>query len=261
MASYDAVHLYRDPGTPGRLDFDRELYRRIASETDRGPMTAPEPYFPFSYLEANAAARPGAPAVWQYGRELSSDLATRLETLEIERPLVPGLSAGGTIAMAAALDGPELVGGLVLAATSSRVGRAAARWCRERAELAERNDPGLSARLERDTEDVYRESPETAAGWRLRRDSTRDPRGYGNGCRAMAGLNEGPVDPELPRIRARTPIVPSDLDQRCPPRAAEIIAAGIEGSHLVVLPGGGHPIPVELPQELARLIQNENPDG
>jgi len=34
-------------------------------------MTAPEPYFPFSYLEANAAARPAAPAVWQDGRELS----------------------------------------------------------------------------------------------------------------------------------------------------------------------------------------------
>ncbi|HVD02399.1 MAG TPA: DUF1989 domain-containing protein [Candidatus Dormibacteraeota bacterium] len=29
------MHLYRDPDTPGRLDFDRELYRRIASETDR----------------------------------------------------------------------------------------------------------------------------------------------------------------------------------------------------------------------------------
>lgn len=122
--------------------------------------------------------------------------------------------------------------------------------------------PGLSARLERDTEDVHCQSPaETAAGWRIRSESPRDPRGYGNGCRAMVGLNQAPLDPELPRIRARTLIVASELDQRCPPRAAEIVAAGIAGSHLVVLPDAGHPIPVELPQELARLILDENPDG
>jgi long-chain acyl-CoA synthetase len=34
-------------------------------------MTTPRPCFPFSYLEANTAAAPGAPAVWQDGREVT----------------------------------------------------------------------------------------------------------------------------------------------------------------------------------------------
>src|SRR5439155_381038 len=70
----------------------------------------------------------------------------------------------------------------------------------------------------------------------------------------MAGLNAAPLDPELGRIGAPTLIVASDRDQHCPPKAAEIIAAGIHGSRLEVIEGAGHPIPVEKPCELARLI-------
>lgn len=188
-------------------------------------------------------------------KQLGADLAALLEVLAIERPLVAGFSLGGTIAMRLALDRPELVGGLALVATSSRVGRAAAEWYAERAAMVDRNDPGLRERLERDTQDVYRESPgEVADGWRIRSESTHDPRGYANACRAMAALNQAPLDPELSRIQTQTLIVASDLDQHCPPRAAEIIAAGIPGSRLVILKGAGHPIPVERPQELARLI-------
>lgn len=187
--------------------------------------------------------------------QLGGDLAALLEEIGLDRPLLAGFSLGGTVAMRLALDRPELVGALALVATSSRVGRAAAEWYTERAELVERGDPGLAASLERDTQDVYRESPaEAPAGWEIRRQSTRDPRGYGNACRAMAALNRAPLDPELPRIEAPTLIVASDRDQHCPPRAAEIIGAGIPGSRLVVLEGAGHPIPAERPQELVRLI-------
>ena len=188
-------------------------------------------------------------------QQLGADLAALLEVLELERPLIAGFSLGGTIAMRLALDRPELVGGLALVATSSRVGRAAAEWYAERAALVDRDDPGLRDVLERDTNDVYAQSPDEAAdGWSIRNESTRDPRGYANACRAMAALNKAPLDPELPRIQAPTLIVASDLDQHCPPRAAEIIAAGIAGSKLVVLQGAGHPIPVERPRELAELI-------
>ena len=62
------------------------------------------------------------------------------------------------------------------------------------------------------------------------------------------------VDTELHRITAPTLIVASDLDRHCPPKAAEIIAAGITGSRLEVMTGAGHPIPVEKPCELAASI-------
>jgi pimeloyl-ACP methyl ester carboxylesterase len=49
-------------------------------------------------------------------------------------------------------------------------------------------------------------------------------------------------------------VLAGDADQHCPPRAAEIIAAGIPGADLRVLSDTGHPIPVERPAETADAI-------
>ena len=187
--------------------------------------------------------------------QLGSDMVALMDALVMERAAVAGFSLGGTIAMRAAIDHPERIDALVLVATSSRVGRAAADWYRQRVEMVERDDPQLRATLDGDTADVYRESPaELEEGLLIRRQSTADPHGYGNACAAMAALNASPLDTELHRITAPTLIVASDLDRHCPPKAAEIIAAGITGSRLEVMTGAGHPIPVEKPCELAASI-------
>ncbi|HEX2646363.1 MAG TPA: alpha/beta fold hydrolase [Candidatus Dormibacteraeota bacterium] len=187
--------------------------------------------------------------------QLGADMICLLDAVRVERAHVAGFSLGGTIAMRAAIDHPERVGGLVLVATSSRVGRAAADWYRERAAMVGRRDPNLRATLDADTADVYAQSPaELEEGLLIRHQSTADPRGYGNACAAMAALNASPLDPELARITAPTLIIASELDRHCPPKAAEIIAAGIKGNRLEVLPGAGHPIPVERPRELAQSM-------
>lgn len=184
--------------------------------------------------------------------QLGSDLASLMESIGVDRADIAGFSLGGTIAMRMAIDHPEMVQRLVLVGTSSRVGRTAADWYRQRVDMVERNDPDLRATLDRDTADVYAQAPsELDDGLLIRRQSTADPRGYGNACAAMAALNAAPLDPELGRISAPTLIVASELDRHCPPKAAEIIAAGIKGSRLEVTPGAGHPIPVEKPRELA----------
>jgi pimeloyl-ACP methyl ester carboxylesterase len=185
-------------------------------------------------------------------QQLGGDLVALMDSIGIDHAHIAGFSLGGTIAMRMAIDHPARVRGLVLVATSSRVGRTAADWYRQRAEMVEHRDPQIRDTLDRDTADVYSESPaELDAGLLIRRQSTSDPRGYGNACTAMAALNAAPLDPELPQISARTLVVASDLDRHCPPKAAEIIAAGIKGSRLEIIPGAGHPIPVEKPRELA----------
>ena len=190
-------------------------------------------------------------------RQLGTDLVALLDALEIERADIAGFSLGGTIAMRAAIDHPDRVRGIALVATSSRVGRAAADWYRARVEMVDRSDPQLRETLDRDTADVYAQSPgELDEGLLIRRQSTQDPRGFGNACAAMAGLNAAPLDPELPKIKAETLIVASDMDQHCPPRAAEIIAAGIANSRLEIIAGAGHPIPVEKPVDLADSINH-----
>lgn len=185
-------------------------------------------------------------------RQLGEDLVHLLDAVEVETARIAGFSLGGTIAMRAAIDHPDRVERLVLVATSSRVGRTAAGWYRERKAMVEHEDSWLRETLDRDTADVYAQAPnELEEGLVIRRQSTADPRGYGNACAAMAALFEAPLDPELPGVKAPTLIVASDLDQHCPPKAAEIIHAGIPGSRIEILGGAGHAIPVERPQELA----------
>lgn len=187
--------------------------------------------------------------------QLSGDLVALLDHLELEQADLCGFSLGGTIVMRTAIDHPERVGRLLPVATSSRVGRAASDWYAERAALVERGAPELAAALEKDTLDVYANAPaEFADGWMIRRQSTADPRGFGNACAAMAALKEQPLDPDLGRIAAPTLVIAADRDQHCPPRAGEIIAAGIPGARMALVEGSGHPIPVEQPEVLAGLI-------
>jgi 3-oxoadipate enol-lactonase len=187
--------------------------------------------------------------------QLGGDLIALLDVLGLQRVTLAGFSLGGTIAMRAAIEHPERIAGLALVGTSSRVNGAARTWYETRARLVDHDDPELRATLDVDTRDVYRNRPdEIEDGLRIRRQSTADARGYANACRAMAGLNEVPLDDELGSIAAPTVILAGDVDQHCPPRAGELIAARIAGSKLQVLPDTGHPLPVERPAEVAQAI-------
>jgi pimeloyl-ACP methyl ester carboxylesterase len=185
-------------------------------------------------------------------RQLGDDLHRLLVAIGVESASVAGFSLGGTIALRLAIDHPEQVDVLFPVATSSRVGSAAAEWYAARAAMSVAE---LRPTIDRDTVDAYHISPgELEEGLEIRRQSTEDPAGYRNAARAMAGLRPNPLDPELAKIRAPTLVVCADLDQHCPPRAGEIIAAGIQDSTMEILTGSGHMVPAEKPLELAALM-------
>ena len=152
--------------------------------------------------------------------QLAGDLVALLDALDLERADLCGFSLGGTIVLRVAIDHPGRVGRLVPVATSSRVGRAAVAWYEERAREAD------------------------AAG----------EAGAANASRAMARLGGAPLDPELRRVSAPAMVVAGELDELCPPRAGAIIAAGVPGARLRVLPGAGHHVALERPEELSRAV-------
>jgi pimeloyl-ACP methyl ester carboxylesterase len=184
--------------------------------------------------------------------QLGDDLNALMDAIGLESAAVAGFSLGGTIAMRLAIDHPEKVEVLFPVATSSRVGASAAEWYEERAKMGSSE---LRTTIDHDTVDAYHISPgELEAGLAIRRQSTQDPSGYRNAARAMARLKPQPLDPELVKIHAPTLIVCADLDQHCPPRAGEIIAAGIPDATMEIITGSGHMVPAEKPAELAGLV-------
>jgi pimeloyl-ACP methyl ester carboxylesterase len=187
--------------------------------------------------------------------QLAEDLNVLLDAVELERVSLAGFSLGGTIAMRFAIDHPDRVERLLPVATSSRVGRSAAEWYAERARLVEEASPQLRKTIESDTRSMFENAPNLfEEHWQIRSQSTAEPAGYANACLAMAALGQAPLDPDLGRIRAPTLVVAADRDPLCPPRAGEIICAGIPGSRLEIVAGSGHQIPVERPAELSRLV-------
>ena len=188
-------------------------------------------------------------------QQLSDDLVALMDAVGLEEADLVGFSLGGTLVMRTAIDHPERVRRLMPVSTSSRVGRVAAEWYAERARLAGEGVEALWPALEEDTRLQFVNSPaDFADHFRMRLEATADPRGFGNACRAMAGLGSAPLDPELGRIAAPALVVACDRDELCPPRAGEIIVQGIAGSRLEIVAGSGHQVEVERPAELAALI-------
>ena len=70
----------------------------------------------------------------------------------------------------------------------------------------------------------------------------------------MARLREEPLDPDLERIRVPTLVITGTGDQLCPPKAAEIISAGVRGARIELVDGSGHQLPVQRPEALADLM-------
>lgn len=188
-------------------------------------------------------------------RQLAHDLVVMLDAVGLERVDLCGFSLGGTVVMRTAIDHPERVRRLLPVATSSRVGSAVVEWYGERAQLAEQGTEHLWPALEADTRAQLENAPaEFDDHWRIRLESTADPRGYGNGCRAMARLSTEPLDPELGRIQAPTLVIAAELDRNCPPRAGQIIVDRVPGARMLVIPGSGHQVEVEKPAELSAAI-------
>jgi pimeloyl-ACP methyl ester carboxylesterase len=187
--------------------------------------------------------------------QLAQDLVRLLDVLAIDRADLAGFSMGGAIVLKTAIDHGDRVLRLFPIATSSRVGRAVMPWYAERARLADRGAGALQPVLRRDTVEQFATAPEhLEEHWLIRCESTADPRGFANGCRAMARLHAEPLDPDLGRITAPTLVISAERDQLCPPRAGEIIAGGVPGARLEVIPRSGHQVEIEQPEALSLAL-------
>jgi 3-oxoadipate enol-lactonase len=173
------------------------------------------------------------------------DLAGLLDHLGEPAAHLVGHSGGGVVSQRVALDFPARVRSLVLASTSSEVSeKAAAAWHRladrvERDGFGPERDPdarGFSPAFAAANPETVREL--------ARRTRRSDPAAYAATARAFGSYG---WTADLARIRAPALVLQGLDDVLTPPGGSVILARGLPRSRLVMIPGAGHNLPIEMP--------------
>ncbi len=182
----------------------------------------------------------------------AQDLAALLDRLEVEEAHLVGHSGGGVVSQRFALDFPARTRSLVLVSTSSEVGEKAARAWHRLADLVEQRGFGSEGAAEaRGFSPLFAaDHPEIVAEVG-RRTRANDPEAYAATARAFGSYD---WTAELGAIRAPTLIVQGLEDTLTPPGGSVILSRRIPRSRLLMVPGAGHTLPLEMPSFLVAVV-------
>jgi len=174
-----------------------------------------------------------------------------------------GFSLGGTVALWAAAERPDLVTDVLALATSSVVGRRAAEFFHDRIELFGGGDEEAirSALLEDTQGQLAGADVDAGAVLAERLRAIGDRAGYINAARAMAGIHAEPLNDRLERIRCPVLVVSGANDQFCPRRAAEIMLEHLPQARFEELANVGHLVTDEDPGAVTAVLRGWLEEG
>jgi 3-oxoadipate enol-lactonase len=186
--------------------------------------------------------------------DLAGDALGLMDRLGVAKPHWVGLSMGGMIGMAHALEHPDRLGRLVLANTTSSYGPEGRGMWQARARAVEQG--GLAAIkdmvMSRYFSDDFRASDPELVEEAAKRFLATPAEGYLGCCDAIAELD---FTRDLSRIRARTLVIAGGADAGTPPAMSQVIAERIPGAQLTVLQGAAHLSALERRAEFAALVK------
>ncbi|MDH3008405.1 MULTISPECIES: alpha/beta fold hydrolase [Gordonia] len=171
--------------------------------------------------------------------------------------IVVGFSLGGTIALWAAAERPDLVTRPIVLGTSSVVGRSATEFYAHR--IGQASDTSTSEFREAIRDDTA--AAIVAAHDRLdeiteiRLDAIGAGAGYINAARAMAALRENPLTPRLAEVRQHVEVIGADGDTFCPEKAARMIIDALGDVTYREVPNAGHLMNVDNPAAVATVLR------
>jgi 3-oxoadipate enol-lactonase len=190
-----------------------------------------------------SAAPPGPYAI----SGLGAGVLALLDSLGVDRAGYCGISLGGMIGMWLAAHAPDRITALGLVCTSAFLPPASG-WL-DRAEQVRAagmdsvSGPVISRWF---TPRYAAQAPDVVDAFRAEFERT-DPAGYAGCCAAIAGMDQRAA---LPVISAPTLVLAGADDQATPPAHGEVIAAGIPGARLEVIPGAAHLAAVSAPAQV-----------
>ena len=192
-------------------------------------------------------------------KQLGHDLIGFLEQVTGPAAVV-GFSLGGTIVLWGAAERPDLLIHPIPVATSSIVGRAAAKYFAGRIAQIERGDhSGFAAGVRQDTAQQVVTDVDLDALVAYRLEAVGSGEGYMNAARAMIGLRTTRLTPRLTHIKTHVDVIGADRDLFCPRKAADIMIDALPDATYHEITGASHLIAVDQPAAfislLARLLK------
>lgn len=169
--------------------------------------------------------------------DLVDDLLALLDTLDVARAHLVGLSLGGMTAMRLAARHPERVDRMVLLCTSARLEPVQV-W-KDRAATVRARGPGAIAEAivaRWYTEEFRATQPDWVAAAAEMVAST-PAEGYASCCDAVAEMD---LRPDLPRISAPVLAIAGAEDPATPPPHLELIATSVQNGRLLTVPSAAH---------------------
>ncbi|MGM9490389.1 3-oxoadipate enol-lactonase [Ideonella sp. YS5] len=187
--------------------------------------------------------------------DLADDAARLIDDLALGPVVWVGLSMGGMVGQELALRHPGHVRALVLANTTSGYpADAQAGWAQR---IAGIEQGGLESIVDGALQrwfhaGFHSQQPQTVAHWRARVLDC-DAAGYIACCQAIAGVD---TTARLPGIAVPALVIAGALDQGTPPEMARVMAQGIPGARLVILPEASHLSVLEQPLAFRRAVDD-----
>ncbi len=176
--------------------------------------------------------------------DYASDMLALADALGIEWCIPVGHSMGGAVALQMALDAPERVAGLGLVATGARLRVSPAILDNILGDY----DAAVEHLIDHEFGPRVDDNVRRLARRQLRELPPRVLHGDYVACDAFD------VRDRLPEISVPALVVGGSEDRMTPPKYARYLSDHLPNATLVLLEGGGHMIPAEFPDELARIL-------
>jgi 3-oxoadipate enol-lactonase len=176
--------------------------------------------------------------------EYTADVARALEGVGLPAAPVVGVSFGGMIATALAINHPERVSALVASACPSAIPDAARETLKARGTAAIKD--GMASIVEETLERWFTEAFRAGSDvdFYRKRLLTDDPASWSAAWHAIAGLN---LTRGLAKIAVPALCIHAANDRATPLEAMQSTQAGIPGAKLVIIADAPHMVHVEMP--------------
>lgn len=173
----------------------------------------------------------------------ASDVRALIETLDIHRPAVLGLSFGGMIAQELATTHPACVSRLIVGACGARISQEARPAVRARGTAA-LGSQGMGAVVDETLQRWFTGPFLTAPAVETvrRRLLADDPQGWASGWAAIAGFD---VLDRLPHLAIPVLAVAASEDAGTPVEGTRAIATAVPGARFTVIEGAPHMMQIE----------------